>query len=161
VLAEYKVSDSLDSNTAYIRTLASTVDGPFHIVTHSLGGILGIVLAKDNKKVLSLTTISAPFGGSKAADVMRWLSNHEVYHSLVACPSILRDIQNNPLHCPHSCIITTGGNNPVIHEPNDGVVSIKSQLAISGASIIKIPLNHFEVLLSDATIEAIQKATNL
>jgi hypothetical protein len=59
--------------------------------------------------------------------------------------------------CPTLSLVTVKGDNPMINEDNDGVVSVKSQTAWSAPEYISVPYNHFEVLLADETITIIKE----
>ena len=52
-------------------------------------------------------------------------------------------------------IVTTRGDSPWIHEPNDGVVTIDSMQARTDFELIELPLNHYEVVLSNQVVEII------
>jgi pimeloyl-ACP methyl ester carboxylesterase len=158
MFAEYTVNQQLEEIVEQVGTIVKQHD-ELDIIAHSLGGIVGVAVAQQNENIRSIITLSTPFGGSKVADLLRWLSSHELYRSLHGQNVILRRLQKTPLHCKHRCIVTTVGNNPMMFEPNDGVVSLKSQTAVPHAEQIQVPLNHFEVLLSDTTLKLIKDFT--
>jgi hypothetical protein len=58
-------------------------------------------------------------------------------------------------------IVTTHGNSPWILEPNDGVVTYSSMRARDDMELIDLPLNHYEVVISDRTITTIQSRIKL
>jgi pimeloyl-ACP methyl ester carboxylesterase len=159
LMAEYTVEQRLDDVIAQLSEMVSRESTPVDIVSHSLGGIIGVAVAKQNLNVRSILTMSTPFGGSKVADLLRWISPHELYRSLQCNSSLLQDLQTEPLRCKHRSVITTVGNNPMMYEPNDGVVSLKSQLGATKSEQIKVPLNHFEVLMSDTVVSLIKDFT--
>lgn len=155
---EYSVEQSLDDLVSFVsQTVKQHED--IHIVAHSLGGVIGVAAALQNKNVASVLTISSPFGGSRAAEMLRWVNSHELYRSLYSQNHVLKKVRTKPLHCQHRCIVTTYGDNPMMFEPNDGVVSFESQMAVTHAERIEVPFNHFEVLLSDTTIDLIKEFT--
>jgi hypothetical protein len=45
----------------------------------------------------------------------------------------------------------------MIGEPNDGVVSVSSQMRIKGAEFKHVTLNHFEVLMDGNVSDAIEE----
>jgi pimeloyl-ACP methyl ester carboxylesterase len=158
ITIDYTVDQKINEVIDSVNALLSHEEGPIDIVAHSLGGIVGTSVAKQSEKIRSIVTLSTPFGGSKVADLLRWISSHELYKSL--CPTtLLQELQAGPLRCKHRCVITTVGNNPMMYEPNDGVVTLKSQMAAIHAEQIQVPINHFEILLSDTTVKLIKEFT--
>lgn len=156
LLPEYTVDMPLQDVVNSVDSIIKESKVPVHIVSHSLGGLIGVAVAQRNNLVQSVVTMSSPFGGSPAADTLKWFSSHQMFKSLDRSGTVLRNIHNNLLPCPVRCIITTSGNNPMILEHNDGVVSVKSQMALKSAERLVLDVNHFEVLLSDASIQLIK-----
>lgn len=157
ILIEYTVDkpiqEVIDSAVADINSLGCDVD----VVSHSLGGVIAISSAHRTNKIKSVVTLGTPFGGSVAADTLKWFSTHELYQSCHTNSPVLKSLHKTPLPCPVRGIVTTMGNNPVMYEPNDGVVSVRSQMALRGVEIVKVPLNHFEVLIADVTVRLIRE----
>lgn len=155
-IVEYSVDEPLvnviDKVDAIIKKM-----GPVAIVAHSLGGIIAVSVASGNDNVKSIVTLSTPFLGSKAAATIIWFNPHELYRSMDPNSRVIRNIHSSKLNCRIRSIITTSGDNPMIPEPNDGVVTRSSQMALSSCEQILLPLNHFEVLLSDDTINLIKE----
>ena len=52
-------------------------------------------------------------------------------------------------------VVTTRGASPWIHEPNDGVVTIESMQYRQDFELVELPLNHYEVVISNAVVELI------
>jgi len=46
----------------------------------------------------------------------------------------------------------SNGGTPLMHEPNDGVVSVASQTCLKGPDYHRVDFNHFEVLLAGPVI---------
>jgi pimeloyl-ACP methyl ester carboxylesterase len=157
IFAQYTVDEPLEDIIA--KVLEQIGDEEVDIIAHSMGGIVGVAVAQQNERVKSIITMSTPFAGSRVAELLRWISGHELYRSLNGQNEVLRTLQKTPLHCKHRCVITIVGNNPLMYEPNDGVVSLRSQLAVPHAEQIQVSLNHFEVLMSDATVKLIKEFT--
>lgn len=132
---------------------------PISVVGHSLGGLIATLIApKFPGHIKNLITISAPLGGSKAANVVRWLPGHPQVMADIATSSgfinQLRD-QKEPV-CPVLNIVSTGGHLNSSSEPNDSVVTIASQCALPFGSKEQVFANHFEVLMHDDTIRLIK-----
>jgi pimeloyl-ACP methyl ester carboxylesterase len=159
ITPQYDVKQSLGDIIDAVNDLIIELDSDVHIVSHSLGGIVGVGVAHINDRVKSVLTMSTPFGGSRLANTLRWFNTHELYRSLASNNPILTAISRKPLECDLKSIITTVGNNPMMFEKNDGVVSLKSQTALQYGEKVAIPLNHFEVLLSNETVNLVKNFT--
>ena len=76
----------------------------------------------------------------------------EISHS----SSFIKAIHTNKTTKPVLHLITTQGFNPYIYEPNDGVVTLRSQKRWSCGHTIEIEANHSEVLLHEDTVNHLQ-----
>jgi pimeloyl-ACP methyl ester carboxylesterase len=115
------------------------------LVGHSLGGIAATACSAAN--VTRLVTLCAPFGGVRYVDLMSLFSRHPLLSDLRSHGRLLSSVRATHLTRPHLAIVGTQGL-PFFAEDNDGVVTVASQTALSGVRYTKLPLNHFEVLLS-------------
>jgi pimeloyl-ACP methyl ester carboxylesterase len=151
----YNAHDPLDD---LIEIAEANMDGPTHIVGHSLGGIIAVALSQRvPDKVLSVSTLATPFGGSEAATRASILMPFDTFLRNINTrnPTLREIIQIGP-RVPTMNVITTAGNNAFESRPNDGVVTIDSQVAFTGNIQYKVNLNHFEVLLAPATVNLIE-----
>ena len=134
----------------------------FYIISHSLGGIISenVSLRKNVKKII---TISSPLKGIE----LNYFTKLFVYNK---APFLLKLSPNSPFikttesiinsHIkPRLRIISIKGFNMGITEPNDGVVTVRSQFTVRH----DLPLteyifdneNHHEILLSWTVAENI------
>ena len=130
-------------------------------VAHSLGGVYAMHLAQHmSDRVSGAVTISTPYGGSEVATIARWF---------LPFSRLMRDIgpndypmrQTNHMTLPRAWtnIVTTRGTCPFISEPNDGVVTHQSMRHHADKmKLIDVPLNHYEILLSNHTVNIINSA---
>jgi pimeloyl-ACP methyl ester carboxylesterase len=149
ILAHYTSGPSIEDT--YESVLSSlNIDEPVHIVGHSLGGIIGYLLASRGEiPVKSLTSISTPFGGSDMANKLKWFyPSMRIFSDLSPKSAIIKEVQTPLSACPFISLISTHGNLPFMSPPNDGVVSIASQETSVAKKKIKIDVNHFEILQS-------------
>jgi pimeloyl-ACP methyl ester carboxylesterase len=126
------------------------------IVSHSLGGILGSVIAQKSDMVDKVVTMSTPFGGSKAADIMKWFNPHPMFEAICSGSSLLRSLYNKPANAPTLSIVTIAGQNPMMKEENDGVVSIESQISWNHPEYKYLPYSHIDILMADEPIAMIE-----
>jgi pimeloyl-ACP methyl ester carboxylesterase len=135
--------------------IARTNRDPCHLIGHSMGGLVALSVANE-PWVRSITTVSCPVGGldinilqacSSRSDFMNELSSHGEFMRRLSKTKIQRPVQH---------IVSTKGFHPWIYEPNDGVITIRSQTAASWGQTHEIPANHAEIMISDETVSMIR-----
>lgn len=127
-------------------------------VAHSLGGIYAMHLAQHmSNRVTGAVTISTPYGGSEVADIARWfLPFSRLMRDIGPNDYPMRQTNQMILHCAWTNIVTTSGSCPFISEPNDGVVTHRSMRHHSAKmTLVDVSLNHYEILLSNRTVNII------
>lgn len=153
VLVEYDSRERAEALLAKIRNTLVAIDGKIDIVGHSLGGVLAMVMCaypEIKTKIEKMVTISSPLQGAEATKILKWMFPREnlfrTVHPTGPVISKLKDVALDHIQSIH--IVTSGGMSPMMKEPNDGVVTVRSQLcsAIQGRFLRK-EVNHFEVLL--------------
>ena len=149
---EYEDSLGFDFNLNYLKMLLSNYENMF-LVGHSLGGIYATHLADKLKgKVIGGLTISTPYGGSQSAQYLKYLTmwnytiNQNFLNDITPNSKPMVTARNIQLEVPWKAITTTGGGIPILGEPNDSVVTVKSMKAKNGIEYENIEMNHFEVL---------------
>lgn len=150
----YDAGDPLET---LIDMAGSMIVEPCHIVAHSLGGVIAVAVSQRNPdKVLSVTTLATPFGGSEAATRASVLLPFNTFLKNIHTHNpTLREIINVGPVVPTTTIIATAGSNMFESRPNDGVVTLDSQRAFEGTRQHEVSLNHFEVLLSPYVVKLI------
>lgn len=151
-LFSYPIGESVGSVArrleAELRDDVQTV-----LMGHSLGGVIA-ALCSELPNVYRLVTLCAPFGGVRYVDVMSLFSFEPLFHDLRPHGHLLSSLRHRSSYTPHLGIVGTSGL-PFITEQNDGVVTVSSQTALSGAIYKMLPLNHFEVLLSSEVVNLV------
>lgn len=128
----------------------------FDIIAHSMGGIIAVALAQKAINVGRIFTMSTPFGGSRIANILRWYYPCQTFENIHTNNQIIVSLRTIALPTTILSLVTTGGRTPMMTEENDGVVSVTSQMSLRGPEYIRLPLNHFEILLSSDTIKYIR-----
>jgi len=152
-----------DSHQSLIASIAQVCkqlpkSGTYSLVGHSLGGLIAALIAGDRDDIDELITISSPLGGSKAANIVRWIPGHpEVVADITPNSSFITRVANTTVGIPTLSIISTGGHLNTTNEPNDSVVTIASQKALSYGRKAEVKANHFEVLMHEKTVELVSK----
>lgn len=127
------------------------------LVGHSLGGVIATIIAADYpERVEKLVTISSPIHGSRAAATLRWIPGSlPVLSDIVPNGAIITRCCGLQLKVPTLSIISVGGHLPTSPEPNDSVVSLASQRALKFGKKIEVNASHFEILMHNQTVKAI------
>ncbi|MFK7741844.1 MAG: esterase/lipase family protein [Planctomycetota bacterium] len=145
------------------------------IVAHSMGGLVSraaiqrLATGDKDNYVSNLVTISSPFGGHSAATLgVEYLSNPvPAWRDLVPGSEFLSGMLDTPLPATtqHDLLFgfqTKGGMG--MPNDNDGVVGVASQLEprvqMEARSLFGQPLQHVDILSSDATVAHVQTALN-
>lgn len=155
---DYRSDGGFDNNLKQMIQVLDDVEKVF-FVAHSLGGIYAMHLAdKFPNKVLGAVTLSTPYGGSREADYAKYfLPFSRLMRDIgtMSRPmSSIRDLRY-PKH-RWTNVVTTVGASPWINQANDGVVTLESMRAVQDMELVEVPLNHYEVVISDKTIAIIK-----
>ena len=157
LVLEYTVDDNLrtviDNCVKQLKESGERVS----IVAHSLGGILGSIIAQKSGLVDQVVTMSTPFGGIRSADLMKWINPHPMFEQICSSSPLLRTLYGKPAGAETLSIVTTSGKNPMMREDNDGVVSIESQTAWNAPKYTMLAYSHVEVLVANETITIIKE----
>lgn len=146
VNVEYSCGGSLSRVLEQVEERANSAKGPFDIIGHSLGGVLGVVLANRCPNVRKVVTIASPFGGSRIAAFLQFITPGNFMQDVQPLSPIMLEARQTP-RVPVLSVVTTGGRSPALPEANDGVVTLTSQTALLGPTYVERPVNHFEVLM--------------
>lgn len=165
VAPEYSIEKPVEKNVKRIARLARKEfkNEPFDIVSHSLGGIISILLLRTRLNIQKVVTISTPLGGSEAAASLRFMyPKYQLYKDINPSSDIIKKANNQKLKVPVLSVITTGGNCtiPFMTEDNDTIVTVASQTVSDNPEYYYVDLNHFEVLLSVEVADKIKVFLN-
>lgn len=153
----YSCDRSVDRVVDDVTARLTLERGPVVLMGHSLGGVIAASVAQRvPEHVSKVVTMSAPFGGVRVASVLRWVVPAPLFDDIHPRSPLLRRLHAHPIPAPVMAIVTTEGGTPLITEANDGVVAVESQEALPGVNYTRLPLNHFEVLLSQDTVDRIR-----
>ena len=153
---EYKSHNGFDENLKAMKGRLDDAERLFFI-SHSLGGIYSLYLADYYKETThGGVSLSTPYGGSKEADFARYFLP---FNQLMKDSGAIRGpiVNSRKISAPPNWtqIVTTAGQSPWIYQPNDGVVTLESMRYRKDFELIEMPLNHYEVVISDKVVEII------
>lgn len=129
---------------------------PHHVIGHSMGGLMALALI-NQPWVCSVTTISTPLGGVNMNLVQQYLSRSEFMTDISSSGDFIRGLHKSTPSKPVQHLVSTHGFNPWIYEPNDGVITLRSQRAFALGSVHDVASNHAEIMMNDRTVELLQK----
>lgn len=156
IALEYNSANGFDHNLSIMIDALADAERLF-FVSHSLGGIYALHLAHYYHGVTrGGVSLSTPYGGSKQADFARYFLPFNRLMKDIG-PMSAPMAQSKQMASPPNWtqIVTTHGASPWIQEANDGVVTLDSQRYRQDFEIIELPLNHYEVVVSNRTVEII------
>lgn len=156
IVLNYKSSDGFTKNLEHMKGKLDDAERLFFI-SHSLGGIYALYLANYYAETThGGVSLSTPYGGSAEADFARYfLPFNQLMRDIGALRGPLYESRNLPAPPNWTQIVTTEGASPWIIDPNDGVVTLKSMRFRKDFEQIEMPLNHYEVVLSDQVVKII------
>jgi len=142
------------SETSGLATIINSITPPksAHVIGHSMGGLIALALA-NQPWVTSVTTISTPIGGVEINAIQSYLTRSEFIKDVANHSNFILGFKKLKIQTPTQHLISVNGFNPWLYEPNDGVVTIRSQRALSFGETYDISANHAEIMLEDQTAE--------
>jgi pimeloyl-ACP methyl ester carboxylesterase len=159
IFLDYNSEDGFEGSHQKLLQHLQEVDDIFFIA-HSLGGIHAMHLADElGDSVLGGVTISTPYGGSEAAQVLAYMMPfNKVYKDIR--PTSAPIIKSTQIGAPKiwTNIVTVSGHTPLMAAPNDGVVTQASMRNRTDIQLVEVDSNHFEVLMHPKTISTIRTA---
>lgn len=156
IMLEYNSEDGFAHNLADMK---GKLDGEERLffISHSLGGIYALYLANHYKETTcGGVSLSTPYGGSREADFAQYfLPFNRLMKDIGKNSHPMRVARDLPAPPNWTQIVSTAGQSPWIHEPNDGVVTLESMRYRTDFEQIEMLLNHYEVVISDRVVEIV------
>ena len=129
--------------------------GPVYLVGHSMGGIYAAHLSQ-HVECIGGAALSVPWGGSKAADWMRYMvPNYPLYREVGTKSPIITQAVNLDLPGRWTNYITTKGDVPGMGGENDCVLTVVSMESRRDVFDKYIDATHYEILLSPELIQSL------
>jgi pimeloyl-ACP methyl ester carboxylesterase len=131
--------------------------GPVYLVGHSMGCIYAAHLSQ-HVDCIGGAALSAPWGGSKAADWMRYMTpSYPLYKEVGTKSPIIIAAREFVLPGRWTNYISTQGDVPGMGGKNDCVLTIDSMSAKADIKHKFIKATHYEILMSTSLIQSIGK----
>lgn len=159
IFIEYDSQNGFDVNHRDMLQQLDGIDDIFFIA-HSMGGLHALHLAEElQSRVIGAVTISTPYGGSEAAEVLLYMMPfNKVYQDIHPRSTPVTRSKQFALPCPWTNIVSTKGHSPFMVAANDGVVTLASMRHRDDIRLVEVESNHFEVLQHEATVVTIRRA---
>lgn len=156
IMLEYRSEDGFDENLKSMKGRLDDAERLF-FVSHSLGGIYSLFLANHYRETtVGGVSLSTPYGGSEQADFARYfLPFNRLMKDVGTMSRPMREARELPAPPNWTQVVTTVGQSPWIKEPNDGVVTLKSMRSRHDFELVEMPLNHYEVVISDRVVDLV------
>lgn len=156
IMLEYNSSNGFENNLEAMKGALNDAERLFFI-SHSLGGIYALYLANHYYETThGGVSLSTPYGGSREADFARYfLPFNQLMRDIGVMSTPMRDSRKLPAPPNWTQVVSTVGQSPWIHDNNDGVVTLESMRFRTDFEQIEVPLNHYEVVISDQVVEII------
>lgn len=156
VVLEYQSENGFEHN---LNNMKGRLDGEDRLffVSHSLGGIYALYLADHYRDTThGGVSLSTPYGGSAEADFAKYfLPFNRLMKDIGAIRGPLHDSRYIKSPQNWTQVVTTVGQSPWISDANDGVVTLKSMRFRKDFELIEVPVNHYEVVLSNHVVQII------
>jgi pimeloyl-ACP methyl ester carboxylesterase len=131
--------------------------GPVYFVSHSMGSIYAAHLSQ-HVECIGGAAIAAPWGGSKAADWVRYMvPNYPLYKEVGTKSPIILAAQQLPLPGRWTNYVSTEGNVPGMGGQNDCVLTIESMTARKDLHTKFIDATHYEIVMSVDLVHSVGK----
>lgn len=156
IALEYNSADGFEHNVNEMYGKLDDADRLF-FVSHSLGGIYALHLANHYKEqTAGGISLSTPYGGCTQADYAKYfLPFSKLMKDIGTMSKPMMAAKSLPAPPNWTNIVTTRGDSPWINEPNDGVVTLESMRYRKDFELIELPLNHYEVVLSNQVVNIV------
>mgnify|MGYP006267092729 CR=1 FL=1 len=143
------------SGISGIITSISTYDN-VHVVGHSMGGLIALGVINQTW-VKSVTTIATPLGGIDVNLLQSYWTRSEFINEIASHGDFIKRLRQMSTVCPVQHILSISGFSPWLYEPNDGVVTLRSQRAYALGPTFEIDANHAEVMLDPETVKILDR----
>lgn len=149
----YPVSEPVVSAVQRLYRTLSKEGNAVTLLGHSLGGVIATACA-GFPWVDRVVSLCAPFGGVKHTELLSMFNLDPLVMDMREFGPMLRSLRASKSTKPHLAVIGRRSL-PFLNEPNDGAITVASQTAMPGIRYHEVPLNHFEVLLSEDVAEIV------
>jgi hypothetical protein len=85
-----------------------------------------------------------------------YMSRASLISKIASSSRQVQEIHELNYQLPVLHLIANKGYNPFIYENNDGVLPLKVQTGWTCGPVAEIAANHYEILQSDATVDAVK-----
>jgi pimeloyl-ACP methyl ester carboxylesterase len=172
---EYCATDDLDETVNRIHAELKALGRPFSIVSHSLGGVIGLRMLQEKLPISRLITLSSPLGGIEfrksfisafSKPIFQTFLPDEIANfinfanQLTPSSKVFRDLHSKEFDPVRVFSVVTNYGALFSSEDSDMVVTVKSQRHFPEVSSKEINCSHGEVLLRPEVVKIIAQELN-
>lgn len=173
---EYSAIADLDDTVNRIRRELKGLNRPFSIVSHSLGGVIGLRMLQEGLPVERLITLSSPLGGIEFRKAFISAFSRPLFQTflpdeiakfinfanqLTPSSKVFRDLHTREFDASRVFSVVTNYGVLFSSEESDMVVTVKSQRHFPDIQTREIECSHGEVLLRPEVVKIIAEQLNL
>jgi pimeloyl-ACP methyl ester carboxylesterase len=157
-LLEYDSADGFYHNHHAMLQQLEGLENIFFIA-HSLGGIHALHLANElSGKVLGGVTLSTPYGGSEAAQLIKYMMPFsQVFKDIHPRSAPILEASRFEIQHPWTNLVSIRGDSPLMLAANDGVVTHDSMRHRDDIKLVDVESNHFEIVLNQEAVDIIKE----
>jgi pimeloyl-ACP methyl ester carboxylesterase len=156
IYLNYNKASTAEQNLIDMRKVLDTVQEPFAIVAHSLGGVYATYI-QNEYQTTGVVSLATPFGGSELATWGSIFNPHyQLFKDISPSSSFIRNSKKIDIQCPWMQMVTTVGDVPWINGTNDGIVTRSSMTCRSDVEYTEVDRNHYEIVLSQRVVDIIK-----
>lgn len=149
------VADMIDTTREHMYGACRPGDNNI-VVGHSLGGLIALSL-EDEPLVSRVVTIASPLAGLQMNRLMEFYLSFRspILGKIAAGSNFISSLHSKKYTKPIDTIVAAKGFNPLLTEPNDGVLTIECQTSWlpPNARLRPIAASHFDILQHTLTHE--------
>ena len=156
IYLNYNKASTAEQNLIDMRKVLDTVQEPFAIIAHSLGGVYATYI-QNEYQATGVVSLATPFGGSELATWGSIFNPHyQLFKDISPSSSFIRNSKKIDIQCPWMQMVTTVGDVPWINGTNDGIVTRSSMMCRDDIDYTEVDRNHYEIVLSQRVVDIIK-----
>lgn len=159
VVLPYLSSERFEDNLKTLLEKCLNLNDQVFFIGHSLGGIYAYHLAQLlMDKVVGAVTIAAPYGGTFLCDLLGvFFPHYPLWKDVSTRSPVIRSLRKMSAPTNWHQIVCQTKRTGYLMENNDGLLTVSSQMALSGVNYIPVESTHYEVLMNDDVVSIIRK----
>lgn len=144
------ITNDLNCVIQRIKACYANTTDHYHLVGHSLGGIIALSLSNE-PWVKSITTIATPLGGLDINPMQSIICRSSFLGEIASYSVLIQELSLRSYVPKVQHIHSISGFSPWTLEKSDGVINLSSQRRWSAGEIHEVSANHHEIMMMPKT----------